>query len=317
MTVLAIVHPTDLVATDLREKLNGRLDLWQDLHLFALDKDEVGTLSEVRHRPALVTELEEDSFEKVDVAFLFGPMAKLRPIMATIPPRTAIILTAPDAGPGDGHPVVIGIEEGKLPEGQPLLSPHPAVIGLAHLIHALARYQPKVAAATVFQPVSILGKEALEELFDQTRELLNFEPPTKRLLSRQFAFNILDAGDPSGPLEQQLARVLDPLQLDLSIALLRAGIFHGFGISLHLRLAEDPGIAAVRAALGEHPLIEFAEKDELLGTIDVAAHENLLVGRIEQASPGIYRIWALVDNLTRGGATNALGIFEALRAPVF
>ncbi len=317
MTVLAIVHPTDLVATDLREKLNTRRDLWQRPPLFALDKDEVGTLSEVRGRPALVTALEEDSFEKVDVAFLFGPMAEAAADPGDHPPRTTIILTAPDAGPGDGHPVVIGIEEGQLPAGQPLLSPHPAVIGLAHLIHGLARFEPKVAAATVFQPASILGKEALEELFEQTREVLNFEPPTKKLLSRQFAFNIFDAGDPGGPLEQQLARVLEPQRLDLSIAVLRAGIFHGYGISLHVRLAEDPGIAELRAALSEQPLIEVAEKDELLGTLDVAAHENLLVGRIERASPGIYRIWALVDNLTRGGATNVLGIFEALRAPVF
>lgn len=317
MTVLAIVHPTDLVATDLREKLEARLDLWHDLHLFALDKDEVGTLSEVRGRPVVVAELEEDSFDKVDVAFLFGPMIKLRPVLATIPPRTAVILMAPDAGPGDGHPVVIGIEEGKLPEDQPLVSPHPAVIGLAHLIHGLARFQPKVAAATVFQPVSILGKEALEELFEQTREVLTFQPPSNKLLPRQFAFNVLDAGDPGQPLEQQLAQVLEPRRLDLSIALLRAGIFHGFGISLHVRLAEDPGVAELRAALAEHPLIEFAEEDELLGTIDVAAHENVLVGRIEKAGPGIYRCWALIDNLTRGGATNALGIFEALRAPVF
>lgn len=317
MTILAIVHPTDLVATDLREKLEGRSELWHDLHLLALDKDEVGTLSEVRGRPVLIAEIEEGSFDKVDVAFLFGSMEKLRPVLAAIPPRTAVILLAPDATPDDGQPVVIGIEEGQLPEDKPLLSPHPVVIGLAHLLHPLARFGPKLAAATVFQPVSILGKEALDELFEQTREVLTFQPPSLNLLPRQFAFNVLDAGDPGAPLEAQLARVLAGRELDLSIAVLRAGIFHGFGISLHLRLAEDPGIAALRSALGEHAVIEFAEEDEMLGTIDVAAHENVLVGRVERSGPGGYRIWAAIDNLTRGGATNALGILEALRAPVF
>lgn len=317
MTVLAIVHPTDLVATDLREKLDQRQDLWQELHLYALDKEEIGTLAESRGRPALIAELEEDSFDKIDVAFLCGDMARLRPIVKAIPPRTTVVLLAPDAAPDEAHPVVIGIDGQELPENRPLLSPHAAVIGLAHLLHPLARFRPQIAAATVFQPVSTLGKDALDELFEQTREALSFQQPAFRLLPRQFAFNILDGGDAAGSfLEKQLAQVLAAPEISLSIEVLRAGIFHGFGISLHLRLEQDPSAEELRAALGEHPVIELAD-EELLGTIDVAAREEVLVGRVERSGPGAYRIWALIDNLTRGGATNAFGILEALRAPVF
>jgi len=316
MTILAIVHPTDLVAADLREKLESRPELWQDLHLYALDKEEVGTLAEARGRPKLVVALEEDSFDKVDVAFLFGSMKKLRPILKTIPARTTVVLHSPDAKPEDGYPVVIGVEEGQLPEDRPLITPHAAVIALAHLLHPLARFRPSFAAATAFQPVSVLGKDALEELFEQTREVLTFQPHDKQLLPAQFAFNILEGDVPSARLEAQLAQVLGQSGLELSIEMLRAGIFHGFGISLHLRLAEDPGPEAVRAALGEHPTIELVEDHELLGTIDVAASETVMVGRVERSGPGSYRIWALIDNLTRGGASNALGILEALRAPV-
>lgn len=317
MTILAIVHPTDLVATDLREKLEARPELWHEMRLFALHKDEVGTLSEVRGRPALVAELEDDSFDKVDVAFLCGDMKRLRPILATIPPRTTVVLLAADARPEEAHPVVIGIEEGRLPEDQPLLSPHAAVIGLAHLLHPLRAFRPALAAATVLQPVSALGKEALEELFEQTREVLTFQPQSHRLLPSQFAFNILAGDAESARLEAQLARVLQNGELQVSIEVLRAGIFHGFGISLHCRLEADPGAEAVRAALGDHAAIELVEDFELLGTLDVAASEEVMVGRVERSGPGWYRIWALIDNLTRGGATNALGILEALRAPVF
>jgi aspartate-semialdehyde dehydrogenase len=316
MTVLAIVHPTDLVATDLREKLEARPDLWQELRLYALNKEEIGTLAESRGRPTLIAEIEEESFDKVDVAFLFGDMARLRPIVKAIPPRTTVVLLAPDATPEEAHPVVIGIDDRQLPEGQPLLSPHAAVIGLAHLLHPLARFRPQIAAATVFQPVSTLGKEALDELFEQTREVLNFERPAYRLLPRQLAFNVLGGGGAGAYLESQLSRVLAAPEISLSIEVLRTGIFHGFGISLHLRLEEDPGIEALRATLGEHPVIELADGD-LVGTIDVAAREEVLVGAVERSGPGAYRIWALIDNLTRGGATNAFGILEALRSPVF
>lgn len=317
MTILAIVHPTDLVATDLREKLEARPELWQEMRLFALDPDEVGTLSEVRGRPALVTGLEEDSFDNVDVAFLCGDMARLRPLFATIPPRTTVILLAGDATPEEAHPVVIGIEAGQLPADRPLLSPHAAVIGLAHLLHPLAAFAPAFAAATVLQPVSTLGKEALEELFEQSREVLTFQPQSHRLLPSQFAFNVLAGDLPGARLEAQLAQVLGQPELPVSIAVLRAGIFHGFGISLHCRLEADPGADAVRAALGEHPVIELVEDHELLGTLEVAASEEVMVGAVERSPGGTYRIWALIDNLTRGGATNALGILEALRAPVF
>lgn len=315
MTVLAIVHPTDLVATDLREKLNDRLELWQEMRLFALDADEVGTLTEVRKRPALVTELEEDSFVGVDVAFFCGDLKRLQSILATVPPTTTVVLISADIDANAAWPVVIGVEEGKLPTDQPLLSPHAAVIGLAHLLHPLTRFRPKLAAATVFQPVSVLGKDALEELFEQTREVLTFQPPSSRLLPCQLAFNVLDAGDSSANLEAQLARVLGREDLAISIQVLRAGIFHGFGISLYCQLEEDPGVDAVKATLAASGVIEMAAKDALPGNIDVAAAENILVGRVEKAGGG-YRIWALIDNLTRGGATNALGILEALKAPV-
>lgn len=317
MTVLAIVHPTDLVATDLREKLGQHAELWQDLRLFALYKEEVGTLSEVRGRPSLVAELEEDSFDHVDVAFLFGSMKKLRPILATIPPRTTVVLHSADAELHEAFPVVIGVEAGQLPEDKPLLSPHAAVIALSHLLHPLAAFEPTFAAATVFEPVSALGKEALDELFEQTREVLNFQPPTSNLLPRQLAFNVIAGGlESSDALAAQLRQVLGREDLALSIEVLRAGIFHGFGISLHLRLDKDPGLAALREALAENSVLELVEDDELLGTIDVAAREEILVGRIAQVGKGVYRVWALIDNLTRGGATNAFGILEALRAPI-
>ncbi len=224
----------------------------------ALTEAEIGTLSEARHRPVLVTELEEDSSPRSASAFLFGDMQSYGD-PRDHPARTTIILLGADAAADEAQPVVIGIEEGTLPENRPLLSPHAAVIGLAHLLHPLARFRPALAAATVFQPVSVLGRSA--------RGAFRAGPPDAQLraadleaAARQMAFNVLDAGDPGAQLEAQLKQVLQAPQLDLSVQVLRAGIFHGFGIALpHLRRPKIPASKRCAPRSPPHPVIEFAE----------------------------------------------------------
>jgi aspartate-semialdehyde dehydrogenase len=317
MTVLAVVHPTDLVATDLRAALDDHTELWDELRLLAIDDAEAGTLTETRGHAALVAAIDDDSFDGVDVAFLCGPMARLRPLLERVPATTAVVLLAPDAGPEDGHPVVVGVSHEQLPTRRALISPNAGAVALAHLLHPLRALRPRRAVATLMQPVSVYGKEGLDALFEQTRDALSFETPSTAFLPRQLAFNVIHAGDDSRSLEAHVAMVLGG-EPPLSVQILRAGIFHGLSISLHVELSGEPTREAVIEALSSHGLVDFTEDDALLGPIDVAAREEVLVGRIEQdtSRPGCFKIWAVMDNLTRGGALNALGILEALRSPL-
>lgn len=310
---IALVHPTGLLAVELRETLDRQRDLWRRLDLLSDLPDDVGTLGEVGGKPVLVQPIDEHSFEGTDVVFFAGDIEAARPLIARVPAETTIVLLSPGAGPEDGHPVVAGINLETAEPERVLLSPHPGTVALAHLLHPLLQFRPRRLAATLLQPVSIRGKAALDEMFDQTRAILAFaDNPPREIFPTQLAFNVLPAESP-GHVAGHLRTVLG-LEAPMSVQVLQAAIFHSFAVSLHLELAEDPGVEAVKKALEGEPFIDFAVDPELLGPIDAANRDEVLVGSVDPVAglPGVYQLWAVMDNLTRGGALNALAILEAL-----
>ncbi|MEJ2086836.1 MAG: hypothetical protein P8Y44_14430, partial [Acidobacteriota bacterium] len=58
--------------------------------------------------------------------------------------------------------------------------------------------------------------------------------------------------------------------------------------------------------------LELANKPEVLGPVDAASSERILFSppRRSERRPDSFRIWSVMDNLTRGGALNALAIAE-------
>ncbi len=318
MSTLALIHPTDLLAVELRASLERRRDLWRELRLLSTLPDEIGTLTDVRGEAAMVQELDEAGLDGVDVVLLCGPVGPNRPLLASLPEAATAVVLSPDATLDDGHPVVAGVNLETVARGQTLLSPHPGAVALAHLLHPLGPFTPRRVVATLLEPVSVLGKAALDEMFEQTRGILTFQSdPPREVFPTQMTFNVLPGETPAVHLAAHLGTILegDP---QVSVRILKTGVFHSYGVSLHLELADDPGREAVVAALGGHPMNEVAVDPELLGMVDAAARDEVLVGSVEAdpARPGAYHLWAVIDNLTCGGARNAILILEALREQV-
>lgn len=319
MTKIAIFHPTDLVATELREALDDRTDLWRELVLLAGTEDEVGTLTESRGNAAVVAEADPSQLDGVDVAFFFGPATAYAELLEGLSASTTAVLFSNDPSAEDGHPVVAGINLETLRRGDRIASPHPGTVALSHLLHPLLPLGPRRAVATVLQPVSLYGKEGLEELFEQTRKVLNFEPiANDGLLPTQLAFNVLRPEGSSDAIATQTQQILGDDRLAISAQVLQVGLFHGFGIGLQVDFDEDPGYEAVLERLEERHTLDFAIDPELLGPVNAAARQEILIGEVRRDSRhgSSYSLWAVMDNLTLGGATNALAILEALSSPV-
>lgn len=315
----ALVHPNDLLASELREVLDRRRELWRRIDLLSDRDADVGSLTEVGGAAAMVHELGDASFDDIDVAIFGGALEFTRPLLKGLPASTAALVLNPLAGAADGHPVVAGINLDTVSRDRVMLSPHPGTVALAHLLHPLGAFGLRRASATLIQPVSVYGKEGLDEMFDQTRAILAFsQNPEHEVFPTQMAFNMLPSQDPYAPVAEHLATVLGDTatggDIHVSVQVLQAAIFHSYGISLHLELENDPGPEAVAEAYDDHPYTDRAVDPELLGPIDAANRDEVLVGPIE-ADPrqkGSYRLWAVMDNLTCGGALNALKILEAL-----
>lgn len=322
MTAIAIVHPTDLLGKELRETLAAHPALARDVRLLSGREEEVGTLTEVAGAAALVTGYEPEALQGVDIAFFCGPVAANRPILAELPPETRAIVLSLDATVADGLPVVAGVNDAAAPGARVLLSPHPGAVLLAQLLHALRDFTPEAAVATLVLPASIRDDAGLEELFEQTKQIVAM---TQRMpapvFGTQLAFNLLPTSTAvaaADPIAAQVGAVLGTpgtpgTMPPLALQTLQGGIFHSVSASLWVRCAGNPTAQAVRKALAAQPHLAAADKPRLLGPVDAAASDKVLFGapRRDEVAGGLW-LWAVMDNLTRGGALNALGIAEAI-----
>lgn len=318
MTRLALIHPTGILANELRESLDRRRELWLELALLSDDEKEIGHLTEARGTAAMVKPLEPDSLESMDVVFFGGDIEATRPLLSMVPLSASAVILSPDANLDDGQPLVGGVNLANTDLAQVLLSPHPGTIALAHLLHALRPLGVRRATATLLQPVSVHGNKALEEVFNQTRAILAFaQNQPREIFPAQITFNMLPTQGLADPIVNHLHAVLGD-ELPVEVQVLQAGVFHSYGISLIVEFEKDPGLKAVEQALEAHSMIDRAPDPELLGPTDAAAREEVILGPVEADArrPGVYRLWAVMDNLTCGGALNAIQILEAVGVPV-
>lgn len=327
MSHVAIVGPTTLLGREVRDLLDDRRELAEHVTLLAASDEEVGAVSETQGRAALVAAADPEALAGVDLLFACGDLETDLPVVARRPAGATAILLSRGAGEEHGRPVIAGIEAAGLDPGaaagEVLVSPHPGAVALAHLLVPLAGLGGvEEAAATVIQPASMVGDRGLEDLLEQTRDLLAMTGERREsVFERQLAFNLYPAPDRSAGLAE-LVRTAAGLELPLAIQLLQGPVFHGLAASVAVRFSAEPGEEAVRRALEAQAHVTLVETDAAPGTqpgpIESAARGDVLVGSVrpDPAAPGTYWIWAVLDNLTRGGALNAVEVAEALGARV-
>ncbi|HKV07217.1 MAG TPA: hypothetical protein VJ725_03700, partial [Thermoanaerobaculia bacterium] len=277
MSAIAILHPTNLLGKELRETLENRATRFTDVRLLSTRKDEIGTLTEVGGAAAIVQEYDRESLEGASVAFLCGAIADNRKVLAELPPETTAIVLSLDATLDDGVPVVAGVSSDAVVPGRALLSPHPAVVLLAHLLHPLRDLDPQEAVATLIQPASVRDDAGIEELFEQTRRIVAMtqRAPTP-VFGHQLSFNLLPTQLPVDPLAAELHAVLSGPPVALQI--LQGGVFHSLSASLYVRLGGNPTLQAVKKALTDNPHLEAADRPKHLGPIEAAASDKVIFG---------------------------------------
>ncbi|HEV8240868.1 MAG TPA: hypothetical protein VGS57_15995 [Thermoanaerobaculia bacterium] len=317
MKVAAIVNPVGLLAKELRDQLANRPDLVREQRLLTTVEEEVGTLTESGGAAAVVQRFDAGDLDNVDVLFLCGPAAEIRAVLAALPESKPAVLLSLDATADDAPPLVAGVNLDDGLRGPRALSPHPAAILLAHLLHPLREHGLRRAEATLLQPASVFSTEALDQLFEQARNLLTFQPLVDSPhWPRQLAFNVLATEGVAANIRSETQAVLGN-SVAVSAQLLQAGVFHGFAASVHLAFDPDPGAAALRDAYADRPHVRWAD-EEPLGPVDAASTDDVLLGHLRAESaegpdaPGSYWLWSVMDNLTRGGASNAIAVAEAL-----
>ncbi|MDY6919871.1 MAG: aspartate-semialdehyde dehydrogenase [Pseudomonadota bacterium] len=177
-----------------------------------------------------------------------------------------------------------------------------------------------------YQAVSGTGKEAIEELAVQTRDLLNGQPIKTEVYPKQIAFNALphiDVFKDNGYTKEEMKMVWETQKiLDKSILVnptcVRVPVFYGHSEAVHIETREKLSAGQAREILEQAPGVKVLDTRED-GGYPTAVTEGVdqdatFVGRIREdiSHPRGIDLWVVADNVRKGAATNSVQIAEEL-----
>jgi aspartate-semialdehyde dehydrogenase len=162
------------------------------------------------------------------------------------------------------------------------------------------------AAATVLEPASERGRKGMDELHDQTVNLLSFQQMPTAIFGTQIAFNMVsEFGEGVQPklvsVQERIVRHFRALVGDQarvpSMMLVQAPVFHGYAFSIYVELDAPMSVGHVESALaGDH--IQVLRTDESPSNVNVAGATDVQVAvRADTQHPNGFWIWAAADNL--------------------
>ncbi len=328
---VAIIGAGTLKGRELKDILSDRNFPVQDIRL--LDDDEsLGQLEAVGEEPTFIQSVLPEHLENVDFTFFASdeaftrntwPMARkagsdIIDLSYGLEGEKGVRLRAPWVERELGFGASVDLTP------VPVTIAHPAAVVLAVLmLRAQKVGRIERAVATVFQPISEYGKRGMDELHEQTVNLLSFQQLPKAVFDAQVAFNLIDrygekALYPLNVIESRIQRHFRGLVSDQvvvpSLMLLQAPIFHGHAFSLYLELEQAAQTEELTAAIsGEHvEVLQTAEESP--SNVNAAGQEQIQVFvRNDAQQPKGFWLWAASDNL-RIAAINALECAESMSA---
>jgi len=190
-------------------------------------------------------------------------------------------------------------------------------------LHDLAKIKRAVVAT--YQSVSGAGKEGMDELFDQTKNVfvLGATPPNK--FPKQIAFNVIpfigtfqDDGytDEEAKMWNETHKILDPA-IKLTVTCVRVPVMVGHSEAVHLEFENPIDEDEARDLLRESPGLIVIDKREPTGYMtpkEAQGEFPVYVSRIRK-DPTVENglaLWVVADNLRKGAALNAVQIAELL-----
>ena len=329
---VAIVGAASLKGKEIAEILRDRNFPAVDIRL--LDDDEsLGQLEAVGDEVSFIQSIRSEQFERVDFAFFASDPRSTRNNwkMARDLGDTIVDLSfalEDEAGAGS----VIRSPWIERQTGQPMapeLQPGPVVVAhpAATVLALLALRSEKAAkiermVATVFEPASETGQKGMDELHEQTVNLLSFQELPKNVFDVQVAFNMVARyGQRSHlALEAVSQRIRKHYRhiargaAEPALQVLQAPVFHGHGFSVYMEMEKPGAIADLSLALaGEHVVVNGSPED-IPTSVSAAGQGDILVALTSDANRknGVW-LWATTDNL-RVAALTAVECAETMTA---
>jgi len=190
-------------------------------------------------------------------------------------------------------------------------------------LHDFARIK-RVVVAT-YQSVSGAGKDAMDELFAQTRAVFVSDPVEPKKLPKRIAFNVIpqiDAFMDDGSTKEEwkmvaeTKKILDP-KIKLTATCVRVPVFIGHSEAVNIEFEKPISANEARDILAHAPgclVIDRREPGGYITPHEAAGEDATYISRIRE-DPTIengINLWCVSDNLRKGAALNAVQIAEVV-----
>ena len=190
-------------------------------------------------------------------------------------------------------------------------------------LHERARIR-RVVVAT-YQSVSGAGKDAMDELFNQTRSVFVADPIEAKKFTKRIAFNVIphiDVFMEDGSTKEEwkmmveTKKILDP-KIKLTATCVRVPVFVGHSEAVNIEFEQPITADEAREILREAPGCLVVDKPEDAGYVtpyECAGEDATYISRIreDQTIENGLSMWVVSDNLRKGAALNAVQIAELL-----
>ncbi|MBO0912525.1 MAG: segregation protein B, partial [Acidobacteria bacterium] len=318
---VAIVGAGSLKGKEVAEMLEQRNFPSSEIKL--LDDDEaLGQLEAVKDEVTFIQNIRSEQFERVDFTFFASDPECTRKNWKQVAGNGSAIVDLSYALEHDSRAAIrapwVERQLGRIPAPElqpvPVVVAHPVAIELALLVLRISKAaRPERAVATVFEPASEHGQKGMDELHEQTVNLLSFQPLPKDVFGVQVAFNMVSRyGENSrSKLSSVLERILDHYRkitagevLVPSIEVLQAPVFHGHALCMNVQFAGAVNPGELESSLeGEHVSLVRAP-EEAPSNVNAAGQGDILVSLTpDLARPASLWIWAASDNLRVAAST--------------
>ena len=190
-------------------------------------------------------------------------------------------------------------------------------------LHDKARI--KRVVVSTYQSVSGAGKDAMDELFSQTRAVFVSDPVEPKKFPKRIAFNVIPQIDvfmddgytkEEWKMMVETKKILDP-KIKLTATCVRVPVFIGHSEAVNIEFENPISADEAREILREAPgclVIDRREPGGYITPHEAAGEDATYISRIRE-DPTVengLNLWCVSDNLRKGAALNAVQIAEVL-----
>lgn len=194
-------------------------------------------------------------------------------------------------------------------------------------LHEVAKI--KRIVVSTYQSVSGAGKEAMDELFNQSRHFFMNDDPKPSVFPKQIAFNVIpqidkfiEEGEDEGMTKEEWKMVVETkkiLDSDIEVCAncVRMPVFIGHAEMVNIELEKPLTPKEAKKIWRDFDGVTVIDRDsemEFITPAEIAGEDDVFVSRVraDKSVKNGLNFWCVSDNMRKGAALNSVQIAETL-----